>query len=651
MVFPRSSSIPANLFMLGIEKTIHQDRYRLIQHFEQDEQSNTYKAFDNVLQTDVLLKEIPINFQSVNYSQAKDLQNFFISEARILSSIQHASLPHIHDFFSETDRGYLVMEMIDGKSLQDIYQEIKAPFEFVKASQYADQILDALGYLHKNQPPIVHSAVNPQNIKLTGAGKIKLLNAGYANLKADNNNYSNQTSGTADLPYLPLEQLWNGLDSASRKVVLNSYDERSEKILEQPLDARTDIYALGATLYYLLTAQHPADALTRSIDILEGKNDPLKSPSEIDSNIPASISNVVLRSMEIRRENRFDSAVIMRQILRSAIAQAKQNEAEKAKQQAEAQVELKKIAEQERFEQERRDFEAKRKEIEAEKARLEEEKRLVEQKKKEVEAENQRKAELLARQLREAESQKLLAEQRAAEAERLLRESQNKFIEQEEIFELDDIQILEDEIEKPAFIAEAKIEENSAQFQNGIDSTSAIENSPIFEDAIVIEEKIEPDKTPVAEVGDLFAQPPAQSGRFRMIAIFAVVLLAIGGAAAWFFVNSNKQPANSSVSEQTVPVNNSSAVNSEQPVVEPNAPTESTAQTVSESNSNVVSTNSAEENPATETVEPTENSDISIRRNSPAPSVERPKKIAVSPTTPEPKPKKSVTVDDIISDN
>lgn len=636
--------------MVGVEKTFHQNRYRLIQQFGQDEQGNTYKAFDNVLQTNVALKEISINFQVANHAQASNSQNVFISGARILSSIQHASLPHIYDYFSETDRGYLVMEIVDGKNLLDIYQEKKAPFEFVKAAQYADQILDALGCLHKNQPPIIHCAVNPQNIKPTGDEKIKLLNAGYANLKA-NNSYSNQTSATTDLPYLPLEQLWNGLDSASRKVILNSYDERSEKILEQPLDARTDIYALGATLYYLLTGHHPADALTRSIDILEGKKDPLKSPSEIDSNIPVSISNVVLRSMEIRRENRFDSAVIMRQILRSAIAQAKQNEVEKAKQQAEAQIELAKIAEQERFEQERRAFEEKRKEIEAEKARLEEEKRIVEQKKKEIEAENQRKADLLARQLREAESQRLLAEQRAAEAERLLRESQNKIIEPEEIFEFDDIKILEDESENQEITAKTKSDENHAQFQSGIESNSIIEDVSIIEDAFVLEEKTETPKTPVAEVGDLFAQPPAQSGRFRMIAIFAVVLLAIGGSAAWFFVSSTKQSANQPISEQSVPVNESSTVKFEQPVVEQNPATTNSSQSVSESNSNTVSTNSAEENPEPETVETTENADTSIRRNSPATSAERPKKTTVSPTTPEPKPKKSVTVDDIIHDN
>jgi len=117
------------------------------------------------------------------------------------------------------------------------------------------------------------------------------------------------------LNYRPLEQLWGGLDGASQKVILNSYDERSRRILQQPLDARSDIYSVGATLYHVLTRTLPKDALERSIEILDGNSDPLTAPADLDSSIPEEISEVIMKSMELRREHRYDSAAIMRQVL------------------------------------------------------------------------------------------------------------------------------------------------------------------------------------------------------------------------------------------------------------------------------------------------------------------------------------------------
>ena len=105
---------------------------------------------------------------------------------------------------------------------------------------WADQLLDALSYLHALSPPIIHCDIKPQNIKLTSDGKIKLLAfgiAGNTNAKS-NSTVRNLSFDTANLQYLPLEQIWEKLDPASRKVITNSYDEKAQKILEQPADAQ-----------------------------------------------------------------------------------------------------------------------------------------------------------------------------------------------------------------------------------------------------------------------------------------------------------------------------------------------------------------------------------------------------------------------------
>jgi serine/threonine protein kinase len=178
-------------------------------------------------------------------------------------------------------------------------------------------VLSALDYLHTLPEPIIHRDIRPANIRLTSNFKVKLLTAGIGTSDVIMANSVN-SSDSAVLNYRPLEQLWGGLDPASQKVITNSYDDRSRRILQQPLDARSDIYSVGATLYHVITRVLPKDALERSIEILDGNTDPLVAPSELDSSIPEEVSEVVMKAMELRREHRYDSAAIMRQVLNSS---------------------------------------------------------------------------------------------------------------------------------------------------------------------------------------------------------------------------------------------------------------------------------------------------------------------------------------------
>ncbi|HKP69852.1 MAG TPA: hypothetical protein VJV05_11260, partial [Pyrinomonadaceae bacterium] len=145
--------------------------------------------------------------------------------------------------------------------------------------------------------------------------------------------------------YSPMEQIWPGLDAASQKVITNSYDDRSERILKEPLDARSDIYSLGATLYFLATGSEPVDPLERSIDLLEGKLDPLREPTSVNSQIPPEISDVLMKALEIKRENRYDSAMIMRHVLQSAISRVQEREDRARTDQREASDLLRRAAE------------------------------------------------------------------------------------------------------------------------------------------------------------------------------------------------------------------------------------------------------------------------------------------------------------------
>lgn len=284
-------------------------------------------AYDTVSDTKVVLREIVLRMNKVTtLSQQEAMKTAFASKAAVLATIQHGSILKVHDFFSEVGRQYLVLENVDGDDFQTLLQTNASPFAVSDVIAWADQLLDAVGYLHSLNPRIIHSRISPRAVRLSVDGKVKLFSHAVSDESGSKLEVSPAEVGAAELNYSPLELIWESLDAASQKVILNSYDDRSEKVLKQPADIRSDIYSLGATLYHLLTGITPVDPLERSIDLLEGNKDPLTKPHELDSRIAPEISDVVMRALEIKRENRFDSAVIMRQVLRTAGVRVKERE-------------------------------------------------------------------------------------------------------------------------------------------------------------------------------------------------------------------------------------------------------------------------------------------------------------------------------------
>jgi serine/threonine protein kinase len=396
--------------MPAANELLQEGRYLITQQSAQFNSGAVYDAYDTVRDTSVVVKEIIVQMNKVmTPSQQESLKATFASQARILSTINHDSLLHVHDYFSDIGRQYLVMEPAAGDNLETLLKNNGGPFRSGDVLNWADQMLDALDYLHIFTPPVVHKNIQPCNILLRSGGRIKLLAFGVGDSSETVLSTDLSSNTVPKLNYMPLEQLWENLDQASQKVITNSYDEYSERILKEPLDARSDIYALGATLYCLLTGIEPIDALERSIEVLDGKADPLKSAHRVNPAVPYEISDCLIKAMEIKRENRFDSAQAMRQALKTAAASSQEREDEEALEQEEAKQTIK-LAGHLRNEQVRQ---------------------YIEEKERELEAAKERQARELEQKLREAEQQRLEAEQlrleaerRAAEAERLLREKE-----------------------------------------------------------------------------------------------------------------------------------------------------------------------------------------------------------------------------------
>jgi serine/threonine protein kinase len=456
-----------------------------------------YEAYDNVRETNVLFKEISVNLRKVTTpTQQETLKRRFADEAKILTGIKHESLLPVYDYFSEIDRHYLVMEMAEGNNLSELIESGKKPFALSDVTGWAEQLLDALHYLHTQTPPVIHRDIKPQNVKLAADGKIKLA-LGIQNPDAKvHTTVTNQT-----LHYLPLEQIWVGLDSASQKVIVNSYDEKSERILEQPADAKSDIYALGATLYHLLTARLPVDALERSIDILEGKPDPLTRPDRLNAEIPPGISDILMKALEIKRENRFDSAVIMRQAWRTAFVRVKERSRETKKQDEDV-LEI--------------PF--------AERRESKPERRAAVQQKLETEAEKTREIESIKRRLQEAEAKRLEAERRAAEAEKRLAEKQPEPLSANET---------------PATIIESP--------EAFIETTAAGISSDVVAYSAALEQS--PD-----EFKDLFAVPQKDNKTLRRVLAVGAALVILCGAfgGIWTLLKSSAIESNQTTSSQTM---------------------------------------------------------------------------------------------------
>jgi serine/threonine protein kinase len=187
------------------------------------------------------------------------------------------------------------MQFISGADLAQIISQQPGPFPRATVIAWADQLLDALVYLHSRERQIIHRDIKPHNLKLTSNGRIALLDFGLA--KAENTDASTTVSSTSIFGYTPryspLEQIQN-----------------------HGTTPRSDIYALGATLYHLLTGVKPLDAVARATALVNSKSDPLKPADEIYRTVGPEIGAILSRAMALNPEDRYASANDFREALR-----------------------------------------------------------------------------------------------------------------------------------------------------------------------------------------------------------------------------------------------------------------------------------------------------------------------------------------------
>lgn len=264
--------------------TILWSRYRILDLVGQGGMGAIYRAEDMRLEGRFCaIKEVIPN-PGVSKAYQEQTQAAFHREASVLARLDHANLPKVSDFFYFNGRDYLVMDFVPGQDLREIIENARHKHTFIpeeKVLTWAKQLMDALEYLHQQDPPVLHRDIKPSNIKLTPNGTIKLVDFGLVKvLQPDDNRTVTVLQGRATIQYAPLEQIGGDLGHT---------------------DARSDIYSLGATLYHLLTNEPLPDAKTR---YLQAHSQPPLSIRGINPEVSPQTEQAILHAVGLHPQER-----------------------------------------------------------------------------------------------------------------------------------------------------------------------------------------------------------------------------------------------------------------------------------------------------------------------------------------------------------
>jgi serine/threonine protein kinase len=257
-------------------------RYRIIRQLGQGGFATIYRAEDLTLKSVCALKE--------NLDYWDESQRQFEREARILAGLHHPNLPHVFDYFIQPAQGqYLVMDYVEGYDLQDVLDRISQPLIEKKVLEWIGQICDALIYLHTQTPPVIHRDIKPANIKVTPTNRAMLVDFGVAKIY-DPDKRTTMAARAVTPGYSPVEQYGHGTT-----------------------DARTDQYALAATLYNLLTGIRPPESIERVTGAV------LEEPRKINASISPHVEAAILRGMQVLAADRYETMEEFKEALKRPV--------------------------------------------------------------------------------------------------------------------------------------------------------------------------------------------------------------------------------------------------------------------------------------------------------------------------------------------
>ncbi|MGV8122458.1 MAG: serine/threonine protein kinase [Candidatus Xenobiia bacterium LiM19] len=264
-------------------------RYRIRHIVAEGGMSTIYKAVDTKTGNLVAVKELS------NVDEDKELarenEQIFINEARILSKLAHRSIPRILDFFIENKNRYLIMEFVDGSDLHTILGKL-GTFDEKTVMEWTCQLIEVLEYLHSRTPPVIFRDIKPSNIMLEPMGRIRLVDFGIART------------------YKP--------ESYSDTVNLGSggyaAPEQYAKAGRQT-DMRSDIYSLGVTVHQLLTGIDPVAIGFK-----------IPPPTSVRPELNSTWDSIILKAVQLEPDDRYSTLSEMKEELTTLVNRALSSE-------------------------------------------------------------------------------------------------------------------------------------------------------------------------------------------------------------------------------------------------------------------------------------------------------------------------------------
>ena len=265
-------------------------RYEIQRELGRGSMGVVYQARDPVLQRSVALKTI-----SKALAATQDRRTFearFLQEARAAAALTHPGIVVIHDIGVDEGTLYMALEFLRGKTLESVIAEGQ-PLDWRATLETGARVAEALGYAHSKG--IIHRDIKPANIMILASGEPKVMDFGVAKLEGGNLTASGQVLGSP--PYMSPEQA-----------------------RAMPLDARSDLFSLGAVLYELLTARRafPGEEMATILGRVLHE-DPVP-PSTCVSGLPPAVDGVVARALAKQPEERQPSASALADDLEEVLA-------------------------------------------------------------------------------------------------------------------------------------------------------------------------------------------------------------------------------------------------------------------------------------------------------------------------------------------
>ena len=254
--------------------TVLENRYQVVRQIAEGENTKVYEGRHVGLDLLVVIKQLRALYPDPQ--QAKEQVEQYHEEAKLLARLRHPNLVTVYDTFVSEGLPLIIMEMVRGRNLQEIGHLAPKPLSQKRVLMWASQLFEALRFLHTQHPPVIVRGLKPSNIILDPTGTLRLIDFGLAK-SMDERGTRNIVKGIGEDGYAPLEQ--------------GAYSKTDE---------RSDLYSLGATLYYLLTKGVPPSAAQRAI----ASRDPLIDPRVKNPTVGAQVWEGLQKMMALRANER-----------------------------------------------------------------------------------------------------------------------------------------------------------------------------------------------------------------------------------------------------------------------------------------------------------------------------------------------------------